>query len=91
MSKEQTPITADQQTIKDLWNAKSASEIAKILSDYKKRVVLEALEREVPKAFETGYNNALNNCEYFDGADVPSLTSDEDEYYKTEVKPKYER
>jgi hypothetical protein len=30
-------LTANEQTIVDLWNAKTLSEVEKILADYKKR------------------------------------------------------
>lgn len=37
MSKEEKNLRPDQKTIVDLWNAKSLSEVKKILADYKKR------------------------------------------------------
>ena len=77
MSKEQTPITADQQTIKDLWNAKTADEISTILKKHTQAKVLKALEREFSKIpYIKHYNNGIVN----------TIGS---KYYETEVKPNY--
>jgi hypothetical protein len=78
MSKEQTPITAEEWLIKnDYHNLLITSDA---MEQYAKAKVLEALEREVPKAVaEYHFQYALEIREK-DGLN----------YYETEVKPKYE-
>lgn len=49
MSKKEKNLRPCQQTIIDLWNAKSVSEMEKILADYKKR---EAEELKILKSKE---------------------------------------
>ena len=79
MSKEQTPITAEEY-LKDFSNLKfngevrwNNTDILIIMEQYAQAKVLEALEREFSK---------------LDGIDFSLIGGTE--YYETEVKPKYE-
>jgi hypothetical protein len=71
--KEQTPIE-----IVESLKGKNEIEQAVIILSYTKAKVLEALEREVPKA-----------CNEFTDTRIPVHACIE--YYETEVKPRYER
>jgi hypothetical protein len=90
MSKEQTPITAEEHLTKGnfqfvvfdfaciLKHYDKEIMLADLMEQYANAKVLEALEREVPKA-----------CNEFTDTRIPVHACIE--YYETEVKPRYER
>ena len=86
MNKEQTPITAEEikENIMELYDDGDMSYnlLDTSLEQYAQAKVLEALEREVPEA----YNEDPNNRDYPDYLCCKSGR----EYYETQVKPKYE-
>ena len=89
MSKEQTPITAEEwlnkEGIEECCDYLPPSEIAPLMEQYAKAKVLEALEpqREFIGELLTIFNgNGVPNIRY-----VTKLIN---QYYETAVKPKYE-
>jgi hypothetical protein len=91
MSKEQTPITAEEYLFENGFYEDNYLQghyewiqdvdLYDVMEQYAQAKVLEALEREVPKAVaEYHFQYALEIREK-DGLN----------YYETEVKPKYER
>ena len=83
--KEQTPITAEEFYTKNA----TLSDID-LMEQYAQTKVLEALEREVPKAFEKGYSIGMDDSIAIELRQDP-LEIDGKEYHETQVKPKYER
>lgn len=84
MSKEETPI---EQEMLIHFNGKRGIYLNKAqireVSEFLNAKVLEALEREVIKAYEKGGN--------FDSfRKIGLIVNGAKEYYETEVKPKYE-
>ena len=94
MSKEQTPTDIRRQLIIDKYlhdvdtcnpndlNTAINSAMKEYETEVSKAKVLEALEREVPKAHKNG-----ELCK----KEIGTLTTRANEYYQTQVKPKYER
>jgi hypothetical protein len=103
MSKEQTPITAEEfrndyakklqylnwdDLCEDLWSKGDAMTKTEneVMEQYAQAKVLEALEREVPKAFKTGAEeNFVCMC-----YDADQRNFNENTYFETQVKPKYQ-
>ena len=95
MSKEQTPITAEELYISiadvlgrhwkvDVENTEKCVQIAEQYAQYRERkAVLEALEREF------NHKDCININKSFFNSDGELDILSASEYYKTEVKPKY--
>ena len=79
MSKEQTPITAEQYLNNKGFNTDGQhfEVLLDVMEQYAQAKVLEALEREVTQAFDIAHDIDTG------------MTSQE--YYETEVKPKYKQ
>ena len=91
MSKEQTPITAEEFYLNnrgDLLRSNLGTKEFTIdmMEQYANAKVLEALEREVPKAYGVGYYDRVLNS-----GDTNRKYKDRQEYYETGVKPKYKQ
>ena len=94
MSKEQTPIEELELRL----NVMSSQEfidwiriegLSKLKSSQDTKV-LEALEREVPKAYDAGWKCCLMG-DKFEGWDIEhTMETRKKKYYETTVKPKYE-
>lgn len=85
MSKEQTPIRKlIDEHIEPAWEGAYNADKEALEKDIQEIInakVLEALEREVPKAVKAGWE-----MYYKSNFDTPR----EQSYYETEVKPKYD-
>jgi hypothetical protein len=93
--KEQTPITAEAiaRSFLDpcIVNPTEIKDLEKYIEQYAQSKVLEALEREVPKAFYKGANQHRINCIPIYETEVEEINrfNLESKYYETEVEPRY--
>ena len=81
-SKEQTPIEFLHSIGIDYYD--NTTQVHSVMEQYAQAKVLEALEREVKQAFEIGKSELYHNER---GLNVNYATAEQ--YYETEVKPKY--
>ena len=85
-------MTAEEWLMENQWSLCDLAlteHITHAMEGYANSKVLEALEREVPKAYETGWCDQ-NMGFPFEGWDSEStFETRKISYYETEVKPKY--
>ena len=96
MSKEQTPITAEEwldeeypYTLDGFEYLEIDKQVLDVMEQYAQAKVLEALEREVVEAVKQTLKDGYSGSPQFTPSDehYEGLAK---QYYETEVKPKYE-
>ena len=98
MSKEQTPLTAEEwldeeypYILDGFEYLEIDKQVLEVMEQYAQAKVLEALEREVKQAYKEGWEDyIIEEMNMKSPITRGNKVQTAEQYYETEVKPKYE-